>query len=155
MYRSSKEFTDSSFMFSALRGMATSSPFQLTVSPEWLNDKEAAARARDVGLIPGSGRSPGGGNGNPFHYSCLGNLMDRGAWRAAVQGVAKTWTLLSTHARTRSTSVSFEITRNGNRAVTAAASVLFHQLKSLEFEGELAILHHKQKGFSGDKNHRI
>ena len=65
MYRSSKEFTDSSFMFSALRGMATSSPFQLTVSPEWLNDKEAAARARDVGLIPGSGRSPGEGNDHP------------------------------------------------------------------------------------------
>ena len=39
---------------------------------------------RDVGSIPGSGRSPGGGHGNPLQYSCLGNLMDRGAWKATV-----------------------------------------------------------------------
>ena len=44
---------------------------------------------RDVGLIPGSGRSPGGGNGNPLQYSCLENSMDRGAWRATVHGVRK------------------------------------------------------------------
>ena len=43
----------------------------------------------DVGSIPGLGRSPGGGNGNPLHYSCLGNPMDRGVWRAIVHGVAK------------------------------------------------------------------
>ena len=42
--------------------------------------------ARDVGLIPGSGRSPGGGLGNPLQCSCLGNSMDRGAWRAIVHG---------------------------------------------------------------------
>ena len=46
-----------------------------------------AGDARDVGLIPGSG-SPGVGNGNPLQYSCLGNSMDRGAWRALVHGVA-------------------------------------------------------------------
>ncbi|CAI9161683.1 unnamed protein product [Rangifer tarandus platyrhynchus] len=40
-------------------------------------------------FIPGSGRSPGGGNGNPLQYSCLGNSMDRGAWRATVHGVAR------------------------------------------------------------------
>ena len=45
--------------------------------------------ARDSGLIPGSGRSPGEGNGNPLQYSCLGNPMDRGAWQATVHGVAK------------------------------------------------------------------
>ena len=39
---------------------------------------------RDVGLIPGSGRSPGGGHGNPLQYSCLENLMNRGDWRATV-----------------------------------------------------------------------
>jgi len=39
---------------------------------------------RDVGLIPGSGRSPGGGHGNPVQYSCLENLMNRGDWRATV-----------------------------------------------------------------------
>ena len=49
-----------------------------------------AGNARDVGLIPGLGRSPGGGNGNPLQYSCLENLMDRGAWLATVRGVAKT-----------------------------------------------------------------
>ena len=44
---------------------------------------------RDVGLIPGSGRSPGGGHGNPLKYSCLENPMDRGAWGATVHGVTK------------------------------------------------------------------
>ena len=43
----------------------------------------------DVGSIPGSGRSPGGGNGNPFQYSCLENPMDKGAWWATVHGVTK------------------------------------------------------------------
>ena len=39
-----------------------------------------------MGLIPGLGRSPGGGNGNPLQYSCLGNTIDRGAWRASPWG---------------------------------------------------------------------
>ena len=43
--------------------------------------KESACNAGDLGLIPGLGRSPGEGNGNPFQYSCLKNSMDRGAWR--------------------------------------------------------------------------
>ena len=43
----------------------------------------------NAGLIPGLGRSPGGGNGNPFQYSCLENCMDRGAWQAIVHGVTK------------------------------------------------------------------
>ena len=43
----------------------------------------------DVSLIPGSGRFPGEGNGNPLQYSCLGNSMDRGVWWGIVQGVAK------------------------------------------------------------------
>ena len=47
------------------------------------------ASAGDTDLIPGSGRSPGEGNGNPFQYSCLGNPMDKEAWRATVHGVAK------------------------------------------------------------------
>ena len=47
------------------------------------------------GSIPGLGRSPGEGNGNPLQYSCLENYMDRGAWWAAVHGVAKSQTLLS------------------------------------------------------------
>ena len=51
--------------------------------------KNPPASAGDAGLIPGLGRSPGEGNGNPIQYSCLGNFMDRGAWRATVLGVAK------------------------------------------------------------------
>ena len=57
-----------------------------------------AGDARDVGSIPGWGRYPDKGNGNPLQYSCLGNPMDRGAWRATVHGVAKSQTRLSTHA---------------------------------------------------------
>ena len=56
-----------------------------------------AGNARDAGLIPESGRSPGEGNGNSFQYSCLENPMDRGAWRATVHGVAKSRAQLSTH----------------------------------------------------------
>ena len=51
--------------------------------------KNLPAKAGDRGLIPGSGRSPGEGNGNPLQFSCLGNLMDREAWWATVHGVAK------------------------------------------------------------------
>ena len=51
-----------------------------------------AGDLRDVGSIPGSGRFPGGGNGNPLQYSHQENPMDRGAWWAIVHGVAKSWT---------------------------------------------------------------
>ena len=51
--------------------------------------KNLPASAEDTGLIPGLGRSPGEGNGNPLQYFCLGNPMDRGAWRDTVPGVAK------------------------------------------------------------------
>ena len=54
--------------------------------------KKPLANAGDTGSIPGSGRSLGKGNGNPLQYSCLGNLMDRGAWWASGHGVAKSWT---------------------------------------------------------------
>ena len=55
-----------------------------------------AGDARDTGSIPGSGRSPRVGNGNPLQYSCLENSMDRGAWRATIHGVTKSQTRLST-----------------------------------------------------------
>ena len=51
--------------------------------------KNLLADARDAGSIPGSGRSPGGGNGNPLQYSYLGNLTDRGAWQATVHAVTE------------------------------------------------------------------
>ena len=57
--------------------------------PNGSEGKESACNAGDTGSIPESGRSPGGGNGNPLQYSCLGNPMDRGAWWASVRGVAK------------------------------------------------------------------
>ena len=53
------------------------------------NPPANAGDIRDAGLIPGSGRSPGGGHGNPPQHSCLENPMDRGAWRATVHGVTK------------------------------------------------------------------
>ena len=56
--------------------------------------KNFPANAGDVGSIPGSGRPPGEGNGNPLQYSCLENAMDREAWWATVPGVAKNWTRL-------------------------------------------------------------
>ena len=59
-----------------------------------------AGDAEDTGSIPGSGRSSGGGHGNPIKYSCLGNPMDRGAWWAMVHGVAKSWTQLRNWAHT-------------------------------------------------------
>ena len=56
--------------------------------PWRLYGKGSASNAGDRGSIPGAGRSPGEGNGNPLQYSCLGNPMDRGAWRATVHGIA-------------------------------------------------------------------
>ena len=58
-------------------------------------DKESACNTGDLGLIHGSGRSPGKGNGNSLQYSCLGNPKERGAWRAIVHGILKSWTQLS------------------------------------------------------------
>ena len=71
---------------------------QMTLIVKNLSDK--AGDIRDLSSIPGSGRSPGGAHGNPLQYSCLENLMDRGAWWATVHKVTKRWTRLkqfSTH----------------------------------------------------------
>ena len=68
--------------------------------PWWLSGEESTCQGRRHGPIPGSWICPGGGNGNPLHYSCLEHPMDRGAWQATVQGVAKSQTRpqwLSTH----------------------------------------------------------
>ena len=80
-------------------------PYQLGGLPLWLSSKKSACSAgdrgnSDVGLIPGSARSLGGGHGNPLQYFYLENPMDRGAWQATVHRVAKSWTQLkrlSTH----------------------------------------------------------
>ena len=63
--------------------------------PRWLLGQESYCQCRsvgDVGLIAGSGRFPGGGNGNPLQYSYLENPRDRGAWQTTVHGVAKSQT---------------------------------------------------------------
>ena len=63
--------------------------------PDGSDGEESACSAGDPGLIPGSRRSPGGGNENPLQYSCLGNPLDRGAWQATDHGIAKSQTQLS------------------------------------------------------------
>ena len=60
--------------------------------PGGSDGKESACNAGDLGLIPGWGRSPEEGNGNPLQYSCLGSPTDRGAWWATVHGVTKSLT---------------------------------------------------------------
>ena len=60
--------------------------------PQWLSSKESTCNAGGTGVmgsVPGSGRSPGEGNGNPLQYFCLENPMDGGAWQAIAHGVAK------------------------------------------------------------------
>ena len=75
--------------------MYFSPPLRLKGFPGGSDGKESAFNAGDPGSIPGSGRSPGEGNGNPLQYFCLENPMDRGAWWATVHGVTKSWTRLS------------------------------------------------------------
>ena len=57
--------------------------------PGGSDSRESACNVRDLGLIPGLGRSPGEGNDDPLQYSCLGSPMDRGTWQATVHGIAK------------------------------------------------------------------
>ena len=63
--------------------------------PGGSDSKESARNEGDLGSIPGSGISPGEGDGNPLQYSCPENFMDRGAWQAIVHGVRKSWTQLN------------------------------------------------------------
>ena len=63
--------------------------------PGGFSGKEFTCDAGDAGLIPGPGRSPGGGHDNPLQYSCLENSMDRGAWWTIVHGVPESQTQLN------------------------------------------------------------
>ena len=69
--------------------------FELLVLPDGSDGKESVCNAGDLGLTPGSGRSPGEGKGYPLQDPCLENPMDRGAWWATVHGVTKCQTRLS------------------------------------------------------------
>ena len=73
-----------------------STDYNLTIAyfPRGSDGKESACNLRDLGSIPGLGRSPVGGHGNPLQYSCLENPMDTGAWWATVHWVTKSRTLL-------------------------------------------------------------
>ena len=66
--------------------------YTLVYFPGGSDGKVSAYNVGDLGLIPGLGRSLGEGNGNPLQYFCLENPMDRGAWKAIVLGVTKSWT---------------------------------------------------------------
>ena len=91
------------------------------VGQDWASEQQQQGRAsgkdpachagdvRDAGSIPGAGRSPGEGNGNPLQSSCLGNPMDRGAWQATVQKATKSRTQLSTraHREAKELNISF------------------------------------------------
>ena len=76
-------------------GVVSTSQMTLVASPGGSEVKTSACNVGDLGSIPGSGRSPGEGNGNPLQYSCLENPMGRGAWWATVRRVAKSGTWLS------------------------------------------------------------
>ena len=73
-------------------------PWDLNGLPWWLRGKASTCNAGGSSSIPRSGRSPGDGYGNPLQYSCLGNPMNRGNWRATAHGVTKSWTWLSNWA---------------------------------------------------------
>ena len=64
----------------------------ICIFPDGSGGKESACNAGGLGLIPGLGTSPGGGNGTPLQYACLENSMDRGAWQVAVHVITKSWT---------------------------------------------------------------
>ena len=63
-------------------------------------------------MIPGSGRSPGGGHGNPLQYSCLENPIDRGAWQATIHGAMKSWTRLTTNSFSFAASLVAQLVKN-------------------------------------------
>ena len=90
------------------------------------NSSVNAGDIRDVGSIPGWGRAPGGGHGNPLQYSCRDNPTDRGAWQAMVHRVAKSWTQLkqlSTHTGKpeKSSTVKFSLLPWHNSAHSLSA----------------------------------
>ena len=98
----------------------------MRVFPGGSDSKESAHNEGDPGSIPGLGRSSGEGNGNPLQYSYLDSPMDRGAWRAAVHGVAKSQTQLSDeHTQNRNLSGgTFGLSPGGTAQPAASGHLL-------------------------------
>ena len=94
--------------------------------------KNPHADAGDTGLIPGSGRSPGEGNGNPLQYSCLGNPMDRGVWWAIVHGVTMSWTELTLFSTIHTKGTGKQ--RRQDYGIYAASNLCFG-VSSVSFSG--------------------
>ena len=99
------------------------------------NLSASAGDLRDSGSIPGSGRSPGGGHGNPLQYPCVENPVDRGAWRAIVHTVAKSRTglrQLSTHTQAgwsnHLTSLIIKQVQSENQLTKEGHTILFRLL---------------------------
>ena len=102
--------------------------------PRRFSGKESACNAGDPGLIPGSGRSPGEGNGHPLQYPCLENPMDRGAWLVIVHGIAESDTTevtLHTHTETDKKHFLFKRTKHNNYSMIAS-------LMDIEREGVIS-----------------
>ena len=104
---------------------------------QWSSSKEIACSVTDAGSIPGSGRSPGGWHGTPLQYSCPVNPMDRGAWRAIVHGVTKSWTQLSNWAHTH------RHPHHGKRAGVLMPRAEGFQLRALTtlLKGSVSLMH--------------
>ena len=94
-----------------------------------------AGDSRDAAFIPRLGRSPGEEHGNPLQYFCLENPMDRGAWRATVRGVTKSWTQLkqlNTHRHTHTRMVTHTHTHTERLAQLGIARETFHTFSCSE-----------------------
>ena len=103
--------------------------------PRWLSDQESNCNAGDGGLIPGSGKSPGGGHGNPLQYSCWKNAMDRGAWWDTVHGVTKsqTWLKRLNTWTEEQIKLCITCTLNSTIIVTVSLSFLLLELNFQDF----------------------
>ena len=113
----------------------------------------SACNAGDLGSIPGLGRSPGEGNGNPLQYSCLENPIDRGAWWPTVHGVAKSWTRLSDFTFTFTFSDYQYFLLFGLHSLNFSLVRVYQMLKSLNFWLTENIFYtHSQKIFHWEYN---
>ena len=81
------------------------------------NPPASAGDTEDLGSVPGSGSAPGEGNGNPFHYSCLENPMDKGTWQTVIHRVTQSQTQLNTHTHTHTHRAEFNPNRGGKKQV--------------------------------------